>query len=88
MRSRPNVLWSVLSAVLSRPGLWGTAIRQAQKFAPDGWWRSPPFLPLPDPELLAFRSVTQYGDPDHDPESGDIVTWLQWCRAEHRRRRM
>ena len=39
MRSRPTLLWSVLSAVLSRPGLWVTAIRQAQRFAPDGWWR-------------------------------------------------
>ncbi len=75
----------VLVAVLIRPSLWYTALVELRRFARRGWWRRPPFLPLPDPALVAFRAETQYGDPDHAPEPGDVVTWLRWCRAERRR---
>ncbi|MEO0604487.1 MAG: hypothetical protein AAF211_23840 [Myxococcota bacterium] len=68
-----------------RPWLWGTALRQLRNFAPDGWWRRPPFLPIPDRALLEFRATTQYGDPDHPAESEDLLAWLEWCRAEARR---
>ena len=38
-----------------RPWLWPTALRQLRNFAPDGWWRRAPFLPIPDRALLEFR---------------------------------
>lgn len=76
---------SAARAVAARPRLWPTAVVQARRFVPDGWWRRAPFLPLPDPELLAFRATTQYGDPDHALAPDDLVTWLTWCRAEARR---
>jgi hypothetical protein len=66
-------------AVLRRPELWGTAIRQSLRLARRGWWRRPPFLPLPDPAYLRFRLETQYGS-DHEPEAADVVTYLHWCR--------
>ena len=72
-------------ALLTRPRLWPTAVVQARRFVPDGWWRRAPFLPLPDADLLAFRATTQYGDPDHAPTPDDLVSWLEWCRAEARR---
>ncbi len=74
-------------AVAPRPALWLTAIRQVVRFTPDRWWRRRPFLPLPDPELLGFRSVTQYGDAAHVPEVADVVAWLRWCKSENQRRR-
>jgi hypothetical protein len=78
--SRPG--WSrAVGAVAVRPGLWGTAIVQAFALAPRGWWRRSPFLPLPDAEYLRFRLQTQYGDPDHQPEPGDLVTYLKWCKG-------
>ncbi len=73
-------------AVLFHPSLWRIAIGQARRFAPDGWWRQKPFLPVPDPALLRFRAVTQYGDPEHPPEVGDLVAWLRWCKSENQRR--
>ncbi|MFQ5556936.1 MAG: hypothetical protein ACE5GB_05440 [Acidimicrobiales bacterium] len=79
--------WRVLGAVARRPGLWVTALAVARRFAPDRWWRRPPFLPLPDPALVAFRSTTQYGDATAVPRADDLVLWLTWCRAEARRRR-
>ncbi|MFN8039254.1 MAG: hypothetical protein U0Q07_08600 [Acidimicrobiales bacterium] len=77
----PSALARVVTAVLRRPSLWGTALRQVLVLAPDGWWRRAPWLPLPDPAYLRFRLQTMYGDPGHAPEPDDLVTYLQWCRA-------
>ena len=71
----------VVAAVVRRPGLWVTAVRQLAVMAPAGWWRRPPHLPVPDPGYLAFRLQTMYGDPAHVPEPADVVTYLHWCRG-------
>jgi hypothetical protein len=72
--------WLTVAAVLvRRPDLWATAVRQAFRLASPGWWRRPPFLPVPDAGYLRFRLETQYGS-DHEPEPGDVVTYLHWCR--------
>lgn len=70
--------------VAARPRLWLTALRELRAFTPTRWWRSRPFLPLPDPALLRFRMTTAYGDPDASFTSDDLVTWLGWCRDWHR----
>ena len=70
-----------LLAVLLRPSLWATALRQAVRLAPKRWWARQPRLPAPEAEYLRFRSITAYGDPDRAPEPEDVVTWLSWCRA-------
>jgi hypothetical protein len=36
---------------------------------------------VPDREYLRFRMQTQYGDPDHEPEPEDLLTYLKWCRS-------
>ncbi len=81
--SRSSTAWVVRAtlAVLAHPTLWVTAIRQVAVLAPAGWWRRAPHLPLPDPAYLRFRMQTAYGDPTHEPEPADIVTYLHWCRA-------
>jgi hypothetical protein len=66
-----------------RPSLWPTAARQARRLARPGWWRRPPFLPVPDPEYLRFRLETQYGS-DGEPTAEDLVTYLEWCRDQRR----
>jgi hypothetical protein len=69
-------------ALLRRPDLWATAVRQLRVLAVPGWWRSAPFLPLPDPAYLRFRMVTAYGGTgDDEPLPGDLVTYLHWCRS-------
>ena len=67
-------------AVARRPDLWSTALRQARRTAPTGWWRRPPFLPVPSREYLAFRSLTQYGETQRSPSPEDVVDYLAWCR--------
>jgi hypothetical protein len=68
-----------VAGLAAHPTLWPTAVAQAHRLAPAGWWRRAPFLPLPDPEYVRFRLETQYGA-HHDPEPQDLVTYLRWCR--------
>jgi hypothetical protein len=71
----------VASALVRRPALWPTAARQLARMARRGWWRRPPFLPVPDPEYLRFRLVTMYGGAGDGPmDVDDLVAWLEWCR--------
>jgi hypothetical protein len=68
--------------VLGRPALWPTAVRQMFRLARSGWWRRPPFLPLPDAEYLRFRFETQYGTaPTARPDPADVIAYLDWCRG-------
>jgi hypothetical protein len=66
--------------------LWPTALRQAVRLAPRGWWRRWPLLPVPPRSYLAFRSVTQHGDAAHPMVADDVVQYLGWCRALRRAR--
>lgn len=73
----------VLVALAAHPTLWPTAARQVARAAPPGWWRRPPFLPLPDREYLRFRFETQYGAalPEAGVLAADLVRYLAWVRT-------
>lgn len=82
----PGSAWSgAVGAVVVRPRLWVTALRQAGRMAPPGWWRRPPFLPRPDRRYLSFRFETHTGGSGHPPAPAELVAYLDWCRAEDRR---
>lgn len=67
-------------AVLPRPRLWWPAVRLVLRTARAGWWRRPPFLPLPSREYVRFRMLTNYGDAGAVPTTDDVVHYLAWCR--------
>lgn len=66
----------LIVAVLRRPGLWLTALRQGLLLRPNGGW-----LPMPDRAYLGFRSLTQYGEADRLPNKVDLVSYLRWLKA-------
>ncbi|HUF84575.1 MAG TPA: hypothetical protein VMQ81_08300 [Acidimicrobiia bacterium] len=70
----------VALAVVRRPSLWPTALRQARRTATPGWWRRPPFLPVPSDDYFRFRMLTQYGETDSPPDPADVLNYLAWCR--------
>ena len=74
-----NPLAAVAMAVLRSPALWPTAARQLRRSARRGWWRRPPFLPLPSADYVRFRLLTQYGEATA-PSPDDVVRFLRWCR--------
>jgi hypothetical protein len=73
-------------AVARHPTLWAVGLRQMFVLARPGWWRRPPFLPLPAPDYLRFRLETAYGTAgtgsggDRPVEAEDLVAYLRWCR--------
>ncbi len=67
-------------AVLPHPKLWATAVGQAFRLAPAGWWHRWPPLPRPDSRWTAFRLETQYGDKEATTDPADLVAWVAWCR--------
>jgi len=70
------------------PGLTGYLVRHPQRIAPlaragwrlrrRGWWRLPPFLPLPPREYWAFRMSTAYGSSAPPPTPQAIVDAAEW----------
>lgn len=68
-------------ALLQRPKLVPTAIRQAATMAPSRWWSRFPYLPVPPADYVEFRTVTATGSPDRAPSVRDTIVWLEWCRS-------
>lgn len=86
-RSASLIRPAIIGAVLVKPSLWLTAVRQVALLAPRGWWKRAPFLPVPRTDYLEFRLVTQYGGNHGEPRDEirpvDVVNYLQWCKEEH-----
>ena len=76
------VTWAAFLAVARRPRLWAEALRVVTAMAPDRWWRSAPFLPIPDRAYTRWRVATAYGDPEQSIAAGDLVAYLEWCRRQ------
>lgn len=65
------------SEVLRRPRLWPAAIGSMRRMAAPGWWRHWPPVPLPAPEYLRFRTLTNTGV-EGAPSSADVLAFLKW----------
>jgi hypothetical protein len=80
-----GAMGGIVRAVLARPDLWWAALGALRRLAAPGWWRTTPYLPLPDDRLWAFRMVTAYGRPDAVPQAVDVISYLTWWRSTGRR---
>ena len=54
--------------------------RVAWSFRSRGWYRHPPFLPLPSREYMRWRMFTAYGDENAVPPAQDVVRFARWRR--------
>lgn len=77
---------SMARAVLLRPGAWPGLIGLAWASRRLGWWRRPPFLPLPPAPYLRWRADTAYGDPEADAPSHETLDYLRWAARMRRTR--
>lgn len=68
------------AAVIARPRLWLTALRQYRAALPRRWWASRPHLPVPPADYVAFRLQTQYGSGEHHIDAADVLNYLSWCK--------
>jgi len=78
----------VLPAILAHPSVWWAGISSLLRLARRGWWRRPPFLPVPGEAYWDFRLVTAFGGTGQDAvlKGEDVVAYLQWCRRARPRR--
>lgn len=57
-------------------------VRIGWRFRRRGWYKRPPFLPLPDRTYLRWRMHTAYGDDGAVPPASDVVRYAQWATRE------
>jgi hypothetical protein len=77
--------WTALVArlalrVVVRPRLAVDLLRLTWSFRARGWYRRPPFLPVPPPEYTRWRMFTAYGDEAAVPSVEDVVRFARWRR--------
>ena len=77
---------AIASLALRRPTLVPHMLGAAWAFRSRGWWRRPPFLPVPPSAYLRWRMETAYGDPEAVPPDDEMERFLRW--ASRMRRRM
>ena len=78
----------VARAVLAHPELWWASVGAVRRMARRGWWRRPPFLPLPGENYWRFRLVTANGGDGETDElaPSDVIAYLRWCQRSRPRR--
>ena len=84
----PLLAHGTVGRILRRPRSIPGAVRASFALAPIGWWRRPPFLPLPDKRYWQFRLETSSGGEGTTPPSPDevveVVEWSQRMRQQRR----
>lgn len=76
--------WPRLAATLTlraaaHPPLAADLLRVAWRFRRRGWYRRPPFLPLPSRDYVRWRMYTAYGDYDAIPPAEDVIRYARWA---------
>ena len=82
----PTAGWLTLIATLvgraaMNPRLALDLITFVWAFRAREWYRTPPFLPLPPGEYMAWRLYTAYGAPNTVPPAEDVVRLARWRRT-------
>lgn len=74
----------LLGRSMRHPSVLLLLARAGWRFRGRGWWRRPPFLPLPPAEYLAWRLHTAYGDSAAAPDLGELERYLRWVMRMNR----
>jgi hypothetical protein len=72
-------------AAVRRPSLIPAILGTAWAFRANGWFRRPPFLPIPPKDYVRWRLETAYGDPTVIPPTHEFERYIRWGSAMRRR---
>ena len=64
--------------LVRHPACGVTLLRAGWLLRRDAWWRTAPFLPLPDAKYWHFRMVTANGEGSTDPTPEAMVEAAEW----------
>lgn len=79
-RSWTALVLALTPRALINPRLALDLLRALWAFRRRDWWRTPPFLPLPDRTYLRWRMYTAYGSEDAIPPLADVIGFARWRR--------
>lgn len=77
-------LYGLIARVALRPARLPALLRAGWRFRARGWWRRPPFLPLPPREYVDWRLHTAYGS-EGRPSLREVDRYLRWANRMSRR---
>ena len=80
MRSWSALTLALIGRAAVNPRVARDLVALAWSMRRRGWYRQPPFLPLPPPEYVRWRMYTAYGDEDAVPPADDVVHLARWRR--------
>lgn len=80
-------LVTIVGRAALRPRLVAALLGAAWRFRARGWWRRPPFLPVPPREYIDWRMHTAYGDDGRLPSAEELERYVRWANRMHRTRR-
>lgn len=74
------MLRRMIGILLRRPSVAGLLVGSAWRFRRRGWYRRPPFLPLPPRDYLAWRMHTAFGEEEAELPPEALERYLRWTR--------
>jgi hypothetical protein len=75
-----GLMMRLMARALVNPAVALNLLALAWAFRRRNWWRQFPGLPFPDPEYLAWRLHTAYGEERSVPPVEDVVRFARWRR--------
>jgi hypothetical protein len=73
------MIWPYMRIALARPRLILPLLSAGWRFRRRGWYRIPPFLPIPTQAYINWRMYTAYG-PAGRPSPDELARYLRWTR--------
>jgi hypothetical protein len=78
------LLWPFFRLALRKPQLIPLLIGAGWRFRRLGWYRHPPFLPLPTQDYMRWRMYTAYGSSGRSSSPAELERYLRWTRWMNR----
>ena len=69
---------TVVTLGLKKPWRIPALLGMAWAYRARGWYRRPPFLPVPPRDYVRWRNDTAYGDPDVVPPLDEFDRFVVW----------
>jgi len=85
MATWTSLALALVPHALARPRVALDLLALAWAMRRRGWWKGPPFLPLPPVEYVRWRMYTAYGDEQAVPPLQDVLRFARWRRELLRR---
>ena len=79
-----KLLGAATRLALRKPWRVPQLLGMAWAFRARGWYRRPPFLPMPPDDYIRWRMDTAYGDPDATPPPDEFERFVVWAARMRR----